>query len=289
VRPLALLLAASLAAGCGGDPRPRDRCAPTPIPGRTGSFRIGGMANLLAFGDGALWTLIEGRGRVTLRRIDPRSGRNSVVLTMPGRGDARLAVANGVAWISDPESSALTRVDLRTRRRTAVRPFGRGGEPTAVAVGADAVWVAANDSGRVARVDPETGRVTSLVAVGGPVVADVEAGARVVWASTAEGRRVARVDPPSLKVTAGSRLPGETLDVAVAGGALWVDLGERDAVQRLDPETGRPVGPPRPNGGSAFAIAAGLGSVWISKLRSRHRHPARRPHRPPRRDDPRRP
>jgi streptogramin lyase len=255
-------------------PSGKDECAPTRVPERTGTFHIGGFANLIAFGEGAAWTVTEhpsnlggeGPSLLTVRRIDPRRGVVESFLRIRGRGDMRIAAGAGAVWLADPATRTLTRFDLATRDLVVVKPFRRSGEPTAIALESGRAWVAANDRGELAVVTARTGRVLGRVRIASSGLADVEAAFSSLWVATGEGGSVVRVDPRSRKVIARIRVEFAN-DLAADDSSLWVDLGDGDAVARIDPATNAPVGRPHPHGG-AFAIAAGLGSVWATNYPS---------------------
>jgi streptogramin lyase len=282
-RALAVLASLALVAGCDvsesevGAPTEREAttategrgCAPTRVPETTGTFRVGGFANLIAFGEGAAWTLTENPGalggegpsRLTLRRIDPRRGAVEAFLRLRGRGDTRLAAGAGAVWLADPSDGTLRRVDLASREHVVTRPFGRSGEPTAIALERERAWVIANDRGQVRAVGARSGRVLERLDVSPGGLADVEAAFGSVWVATGEAGTVVRVDPRSRRVVARIRV-GFANDLAADDSAVWVDLGDNDAVRRIDPVTNEP-GRPHRHGG-AFAIAAGFGSVWAT-------------------------
>jgi streptogramin lyase len=249
---------------------PTGECAPTPVPEKTGTFHVGGFANLIAFGEGAAWTLTEdpsaqrgeGASLLTLRRIDPGPRSVEPVLRLRGRGDTRIAAGAGALWLADPAAGTLTRVDLSSRNRVVIKPFGPSGEPTAIALETERAWVIANDRGQLGVAAASTGRVLGRVNVAKGGLADVEAAFGSVWVATGEAGTVVRVDPRSRRVLATIRV-GFANDLAADESSLWVDLGDRDAVLRIDPVTNAPAGGPHPHGG-AFAIAAGLGSVWAT-------------------------
>jgi hypothetical protein len=251
-------------------PAADDECAATPVPEGTGTFRIGGFANLIAFGEGAAWTLTEdpsarsgeGTSVLTLRRIDPRARSVEPVRRFRGRGDARIAAGAGAVWVADPAAGTLMRLDLSSGDRVVTKPFGSSGEPTAIALEARRAWVIANDRGQLAVVAAKTGRVLGRLDVAPGGLADVEAAFGSVWVATGDGGTVVRVDPRSTRILERIRV-GFANDLAADESSLWVDLGDRDAVLRVDPIASEPPGRPHRHGG-AFAIVAGLGYVWAT-------------------------
>ena len=75
-----------------------------------------------------------------------------------------------------------------------------GGQPAALAVGADAVWVVAEESGTLVRIDPGSGDPVGSTPVGnGPVAVAVGLGA--VWTANRQDGTVSRIDPARVRVT----------------------------------------------------------------------------------------
>ena len=67
---------------------------------RTGRLQLGGFQHDLAAGDGALWALDHGsRSHTRLQRFDPRTGRSTGTLNVPGIADA-LIVNQHAIWIA---------------------------------------------------------------------------------------------------------------------------------------------------------------------------------------------
>lgn len=245
-------------------------CAATPVPERSGTFKIGGFANLVAFGEGTVWTLTEDpeasgdQSTLTVRRIDPAGG-NRTLFRYRGRGDARLAVGGHALWLADPGSGTLRRVDLVSGRQSLSTPFGPSGEPTEVAVGRGFLWLVANDDGRLAQVDLGSGSVVRRIAVPrATALADVAIGAGFVWVTTADTGMVARVDPRRGTVRGKpTRVGREALTVAVGTDAAWVHLGEDDTLVRVDPRSGRAT--ERVDAGpNVFDLVTAYGAVWAS-------------------------
>jgi hypothetical protein len=92
----------------------------------TGRLRLGGFQHDLAAGDGALWALTDaGRSRTALARFDPRSGRGTGRVDVPGIADALIVKPNAI-WvatvIAPPNRPAsgydVIRLDPHTLRRT---------------------------------------------------------------------------------------------------------------------------------------------------------------------------
>jgi virginiamycin B lyase len=181
----------------------------------------------------------------TVSRIDPASNRVVATIPIPGRGSAfSLAAAGGSVWVSgnhglyriDPAGNRVTKVDVCC------------GE---VAAGAGGLWVANGMDRTVLRVDPATGRVLARIPVPPAAAPErpygIAAGGGAVWVTSetvkpkpGDASLLWRVD------AAGNRFAGTlrvgtvgrnhiTPTVAAGGGAVWVTVGDRDAVLRIRP------------------------------------------------------
>jgi hypothetical protein len=239
----------------------------TPMPAEAGKVVSGGYANLLAVGAGRLWIPLAdpaagGPARVDLLAIDTRSGavrRHR----LRASGEVRIRVAAGAVWLADPQTAKVTRLDVESGRRRVVRPYRDGQAPREIAADRDGVWLVPATGGTVLELDPRTARIRNRVQLDAAEIGDVALGARHAWFSTTRGE-VIRLDRRSLRPAGEPVEVGATaLDIEVAGGEVWVDLGDEDRLAHLDAESGRLVGH-APSGGSVFAIAVGHGSVWAT-------------------------
>ncbi len=92
----------------------------------TGRLRLGGFQHDLAAGDSALWALNNsGRAHTTVQRLDPRTGRVTGRVDVPGIADAINVKPNAV-WVATVIAPAarpatgydVIRIDPHTLRRT---------------------------------------------------------------------------------------------------------------------------------------------------------------------------
>jgi peptide/nickel transport system substrate-binding protein len=113
--------------------------------------------DILAFGEGALWT--TGFGRIA--RIDPATNRPSFEARelAEDRFLAQIAFGGGHAWTADEEQGIVWRVD-RTGSVVGTYQTGAGARPLAFADGT--MWVGNQDAGTLSGIDVVTDEVTTL-------------------------------------------------------------------------------------------------------------------------------
>lgn len=235
---------------------------------------------------GRLWLEPAGIDRLGDGRIvtsDARLGRIEILaadgtpLGAFGRGGADpLGTAGHVAadagrnrvYAADVRAGAIAVFDL-TGARVATWP---GLNPTGVAVGPDGrVFASDADGDRVRVFDPSGAEGASLGGPGdgpgqldGPAGLDVAPDGRLLVADRGNARIVVFGADGRAGGTirlGGAAVPGEPLDVAVAGDEVWVATGE--ALARLVIDGGRVTG--RFDGTPAVAVAAAAGQgVWAA-------------------------
>jgi streptogramin lyase len=223
---------------------------------------LGGFANLVAVGEGYVWTPVADAGaeRVTLVRIDPASG---AVTRTPygGSSEVRIDTGGGAVWLADPQTRELTRIDVATGRRTITRPFGRRG-PREMAVGPTGVWLVPERGGDLAVAGLDDGRVRRRVRTGVSTIGDVAPAGETVWLSAAGPPAVMRLDARTGELLAKPvRVAATALDIEATPEYAWVDLGEDDGLARVHAR--QPV-LEAPDGGMVFAIALGFGALWAT-------------------------
>jgi DNA-binding SARP family transcriptional activator len=253
--------------------RRRWRAAALVISGGAVLLVVAALAALSAGGGDS-----SGAGRATLELapnsmagVDPRNGRPTFALPLPGRPTALRATGNTV-WAATVDSASLTGADARTR--SILREVPLRMTPDAMAVGVRAGWVANGRRGELVRVTLGYADAAPPIRFRhGPLrrssaeATSVAVGASGVWI-TDGSERLARVDPATRAVT-GIQV-GVPLDgVAVGAGAVWVISARRASVLRIDPRTNTVTdrvalvarageGAPLPT-----RIAAGAGAVWV--------------------------
>ncbi len=172
----------------------------------------------IAVGYGTVWACAAGRELV---RIDP--GQDRVVRSIDV-GSAPLAVTTGygAVWLVTA-GGQLLRIEPTTDAVTAKLSVGSPGNfPHDVATSDDGILVLVSD---IWLVDPESTRLDRTLSLGRYIVAVADEPGAGLWAVTYEGV-LERVHPdleePPLRARLG---PGPTA-VAIAGGAVWVTVGE---------------------------------------------------------------
>jgi len=180
------------------------------------NVEVGVQPTAIAFGEGSVWVVDEGRQR--LQRIDARTG--GVVASIPvGFLPTGVAVSDGSIWVvslSAPgvEGPALSRIDPTTNTNLGSISVGHGA-PTGLAVGAGSLWVATRNPDSIVRV-----QASGAAAGTQPLLLSVVVAAVLValwtwrqsthdprWSPAVSGRQLlqlrrfseirARIDPPA--------------------------------------------------------------------------------------------
>ena len=166
-------------------------------------------------------------------------------------------------WIVDFERSTVLRID-RASGEELLRVEGIR-DPIEIAVGEEGVWVTEHRSGTLVRLDHETGDVLATIRVGGRP--GVVIGLGSVWARSDDDRTLSSIDPVENRIVATIPMPGNPVDVAVAGDSVWVvTTPQRGACDhnshlvRIDPHSTEPVG--SMDLPCAFGLVTDGGSLW---------------------------
>lgn len=192
------------------------------------------------------------------RAPDREQGAVPPVGRLDGFHAADGVVLGDTLWVSEYNSSALLRIDLRSGHIE--KRIDVGGSPGTVVAAAGAIWVEDWERGRLVKVDPRTERVTKALELG-TTAGDIAVAAGAVWAIGEPGILI-RVDPETGTV---SRVPLRNNGMlAAAGHTLWVVSRE---IIELDARTGKVVG--RTHGPFlplefARRAAADADGLWIS-------------------------
>ena len=166
-----------------------------------------------------------------------------------------LAVGSGGVWASSESGGAtspgaaglLWRIDPSTNRVGSPMPVSGGGQGIAVAAGS--VWTVSPEGTR--RVDPRSGRM--LAEIEAARGSEIEGFGNALWV----GQQ--RIDPATNSVAAVGSFDGFVTAIGPEG--TWA---RSDAVERVEPRTGRVLATLRRPGFTPNAIGLGGGSVWVA-------------------------
>ena len=237
----------------------------------TKRFKTQGVPTDLAVGEGALWVGRAGGGDVTnatvsVSRMDPKTGRIARTArlrgdegALPVAGAPRIAVGAGAVWAANPDGS-VSRIDPDTGRLEAT--IETGGGAWTIAAGDEGVWFLEPDDGGVGKIDPRTNRVTRTIPVGADDLVSIAVGAGSVWAGTRSEGVVWRIDPGRPPIMRTIDVGAGVGFVSFGEGALWAASYIDGVVSRIDPRTNDVTA--RTSVGAPQAIAAGVGSAWVS-------------------------
>jgi serine/threonine protein kinase len=247
-----------------------------------------------------VWVLNSNDGAGTISRID--SETQSRVSTFSVGGTPRsILFAFGSLWVGTVEG-LVVRVDPSTDLPEEEWTLRNAGEETALepdegagwlAAGPDAVW--AGSLRTISRIDPVTSEMDprrsefwgpmvygfgSLWVVGPELerlspstmrlvatvelpegYSDIATGLGAVWVAVGEGEAVLRVDPREERISRTYDVEGVPLGVAVGPDAVWT-ANEAGTVARIDPRTGEVAA--APVGGTPRRLDVGAGAVWVS-------------------------
>jgi hypothetical protein len=237
-------------------------------------------------------------GAPYLLRIDPR--RNAVAgRTRVGNGACGLGAGAGSLWVEDTYSSTVSRVSVRTGKRTAA--IDVGGTPYDATFAYGAAWATAYGADDLVRIDPATNRVTARIPLdkatgvvgafgsvwatgaegvirvdprSGAVLARIPvpmagwtaAGEDAVWVTTPTG--LSRIDPGTNAVTASVAIPGPIGDPAVVAGKVWAPRIRAGRVAVVDPASNAVVETVKVGAGP-FVVTEIGGEAWVPSWRGR--------------------
>jgi ABC-type branched-subunit amino acid transport system substrate-binding protein/streptogramin lyase/predicted Ser/Thr protein kinase len=237
----------------------------------TKRFKTHGVPTDLAVGEGAVWVGRAGgeditNATVSLSRMDPKTGRITRTVrlrggegSLPVAGAPRIAVGAGAVWAANPDGS-VSRIDPDTGRLEATIENDAGA--FTIAAGDEGVWFVGLDNTGVTRIDPRTNRVTRTIAVGADDLIGIAVGAGSVWAATRTAGVVWRIDPGRPPIMRTIDVGAGVGFISFGEGAVWAANYADGVVSRIDPRTNDVTA--RTSVGAPQAIAAGVGSAWVS-------------------------
>jgi hypothetical protein len=220
----------------------------------------------IAAGFGSLWVTNGTQARLV--RINPVTGALQGDRAV-GSGEAVVVAAGeGAVWVgrravktTDPPSS-IVKVDPRGGKTTEM-PFGEEGVSW-ITTGGGYVWIPNRRRSRLSRITPSDGtRRSTPIGLGAHRAVF---GGDQIWVTnyddgtvTQNNRSLTNSAPIALNV----RGP---LGIAYSANTLWVASQLDNAVVRVDPKTGEPVGDPIEVGRNPFAMVAHGKSAWVTNL-----------------------
>lgn len=156
----------------------------------------------------------------------------------------RITESDRSVWVLQAGGGSLARVNARTRTVNLVaEPYDLGGQTRSdITAAAGSVWVtdASPSDGGVDRVfDPEPGAEPLHISLSN--ASGVAVGAHAVWTTSNPGGvhsgSVVRIDSRSGQITAHRTIGRQPVDIALAGGDVWIALRHAGDVLRVDPNT----------------------------------------------------
>jgi len=217
----------------------------------------------IAVAFGSVW--VPNCGDQTLSRIDAKSGK--VTATIPvGIGDSEGGLAAGAEsiWIITDKKGTLARLDPATNKTVAEIQVAPGSYT--VAFGEGAVWVTGTETNVLTRVDPQRNLVVETIRVG-KAPRFLTVGRGFVWTLNQAQGNVSKIDAKTNRVVAtiDVGVPGPGGEIAYGEGYVWATTFEFP-ISRIDPSTDKVVQQFKGDGGDSIRV--GLGSVWLSNLKS---------------------
>jgi YVTN family beta-propeller protein len=206
---------------------------------RVATITVGRAPLDLAVTPGAVWVPNSGGGGDSVARIDPQTNRQTGRPVRTGASPQSLATGGGSLWVANHDAATVTRIDLASGKVVADIPVPS--EPHRVAYGAGAAWVGNWHDNSVSRIDPATNRVVgSPIPIGSHHAGNLVVGAGSVWVTSdyrpeaaAEDVVVVRIDPQTNRAVETIPVGGHPIDVAAAGGAVWVSVADPGRLLRI--------------------------------------------------------
>jgi YVTN family beta-propeller protein len=187
----------------------------------------------------AVWVPNAGGGGHSVARIDPRTNRPAGRPVSTGASPQSLAVGGGSLWVANHDARTVTRIDPASGKVVADIPVPS--EPHRVTYGAGAAWVGNWHDNSVSRIDPHTNRVVgSPIPIGSHHAGNLVVGAGDLWVTSdyrpegaAEDVVVVRIDAQANRAVETVAVGGHPIDVAAAGGAVWVSVANPGRLLRI--------------------------------------------------------
>jgi YVTN family beta-propeller protein len=234
----------------------------------TASIDIGGEADWMGVGFGALW--VPNVQTSELVRIDPQLRKVAAQIPI-GNGRYRgVAIGTDAVFIPNTGDDTISKIDPTTNNVTATFPVRLNGDSEgAIGVTKDALWVVTdpgsfNRKAVLSRLDLVTGATLARIAIPSDSHGVIAEGA-FVWVTSFGNNLVAQIDPQTNTVVRTITVDAGPRFVTSGGGSVWVLCQGTGRVARIDEVTGAVVAvidamAPGPGGDIAF----GEGAVWVA-------------------------
>jgi hypothetical protein len=237
---------------------------------RSVSLRAPAIA--VAAGLGSIWAL-DSAG--SLYRLNPST---AVIVKRVRLGTVaayNIWIGGGSVWVADDQGARVVRVSPAAGKVVARIPVGDG--PADMAFSGAVAWAINHRDQTLTRIDLGTNQSRELTDLGG------DAPERMVWLGgslwvTGRGTDLLKVDPSSGSVERTIEIGASGIDVAAAGGTLWVPtrsaavdqrgLPTMNALVRVSASTGAATTVARPTARlDVHGLVAAGGGVWIADNR----------------------
>jgi hypothetical protein len=186
--------------------------------GRVGStVRLDASVIAVAAGYGSVWALDSNS---TLTRINPASGRVTRRTSLPVSAAYNIWLGGGSLWVADDQGGQLIRL---SRGGTVQRKVVVGDGPSDMAFAGAFAWVINHRDRKLFRIDLATNVSTLVGVISGDAPERMVALAGSLWV-TGRGTDLLQVDPNTGAVKATIEIGASGIDLAAAGGALWVPV-----------------------------------------------------------------
>ncbi len=178
-----------------------------------------------------VWVACRGKGE--LRRHDATTGATTAIVGAGSFPPQSVASGGGAVW-TVARSNWVTRVDTTTGR---VAGSGIGGESSYLWFAAGSLWVADDSRSKLLRIDPATRQTRAEIDTGSGTSSFVTDGTRA-WFTNHREATLDRIDLATNAVTHLGKLPGDAPErMTLSGGSLWA-TGRGTDLLRVNPETG---------------------------------------------------
>lgn len=183
----------------------------------------------LSAGEGGAW--VVSRDSLRLVRVDPASGRAAEAAVLPD-ASAYLWAGAGAVWVAIDSPRTVVRLDPGSHEARATIPTDDG--TSAFASDGRTVWIVNHRVGSIQRIDVGTNAIRTIASGLGDERATFErmilfAGS--LWV-TGRGLDLIRLDPDTGRIQATIEIGPAGVDLAAAGGSVWVTSATDAAAER---------------------------------------------------------